>query len=777
MSTQSASVGTMPHSRKRPDFLRFVLGEINDQNGDWQTWQYRMTIDEIESFIVRNVQGRGFSKTERDAWMRFYGQAGENCSASQRKDIFRVAIAMVFQGAVRIGSVPDNSPISPLRLRPDPVRAELVDLVDTLLETGTEFPATLASEVDAILEMLLEHRPGKNSVLEFTQCNGLLGWSHKSTVMEEIYHATKHMSVYALDTEMSPQLVEIACFAMSAAYPLGGPMDTYKRNLVRTCTDIIQSAYSEVLPLLELANKNVHYDSEDEPMEPWFGNTVARISAENTELETVPSAAVHRRLERGDFGYFPGFGVPGASSSLARPMSTSEMLHLQRCGFHVPGSEFGKRYLPNNTGRLLASYDNWAYGGKFSDDGNMFFCYTQSYATYVYDTSDLSNPKFLYRCPFPTAVWTVTDAAMDRKNRFLAQCTRSDCIHVTQLKDDGSPELLGHDLEVPTRYGRHVIYSVEFTPDSSGILYAKGDGTIGLFDFESTRVVQMRKRHEDEVNSARFVDDSANVVVSGSDDSTIRVWDRRDWTKRESGALVGHLEGITSVASRGDGFYVVSNSKDQTAKLWDLRTMVSKPRDIKRRTENLCTHFYYQDRDYIPAKVKRHPYDHSVMTYRGHEVLQTAIRAKFSPLHSTGGQYIYSGSADGDVYIWKLDGTLVRQLRGTKALRKSNYLTSRFYPDYDMHSNNTMGLSREASNCIRECSWHPHAPVIYAPAICKDQRHDAFFGGKGALFSFTHEHDFSYSHSVPKGEFDYVSTRESSSLRYLNSLYNRRHVA
>lgn len=38
--------------------------------------------------------------------------------------------------------------------------------------------------------------------------------------------------------------------------------------------------------------------------------------------------------------------------------------------------------------------------------------------------------------------------------------------------------------------------------------------------------------------------------------------------------------------------------------------------------------------------------------YRGHEVLQTLIRAYFSPAPTTGQRYIYSGSADGAVYVW-----------------------------------------------------------------------------------------------------------------------------
>lgn len=64
------------------------------------------------------------------------------------------------------------------------------------------------------------------------------------------------------------------------------------------------------------------------------------------------------------------------------------------------------------------------------------------------------------------------------------------------------------------------------------------------------------------------------MLVSGSDDSLIKVWDRRSMRgQTPSGVLVGHTEGITFVASKGDGRYLVSNGKDQTCKLWDMRMM------------------------------------------------------------------------------------------------------------------------------------------------------------------------------------------------------------
>ena len=59
-------------------------------------------------------------------------------------------------------------------------------------------------------------------------------------------------------------------------------------------------------------------------------------------------------------------------------------------------------------------------------------------------------------------------------------------------------------------------------------------------------------------------------IVTGSDDSTARVWDAT--TGAELGQLKGHTGAVTSVAVTPDGARIVTGSDDNTARVWDAKT-------------------------------------------------------------------------------------------------------------------------------------------------------------------------------------------------------------
>lgn len=177
---------------------------------------------------------------------------------------------------------------------------------------------------------------------------------------------------------------------------------------------------------------------------------------------------------------------------------------------------------------------------------------------------------------------------------------------------------------------------------------------------------------------------------------------------------MGHTEGLTYVDSKGDGRYVLSNGKDQTMKLWDLRKMMSTEKFARLDPSRYSSSFDYRFMAYDEKATKPHPYDCSLVTFRGHRVLKTLIRCHFSPPGSTNARYVYSGSEDGSVYVYNLDATLAGKVDVNKATRYSRPR------DPDLYMNSYMpddGRSGVWKTCVRDASWHPNAPMI-AGKLC-----------------------------------------------------------
>eukprot|EP01027_Heterolobosea_sp_BB2_P007013 GEZU01010495.1.p1 GENE.GEZU01010495.1~~GEZU01010495.1.p1 ORF type:complete len:482 (-),score=95.84 GEZU01010495.1:147-1592(-) len=353
-------------------------------------------------------------------------------------------------------------------------------------------------------------------------------------------------------------------------------------------------------------------------------------------------------------------------------------------------AHIGQRYIPNRQLGMVDQYDHHAFCGQFSKDGEVFVSACQDQIIRLYTTNAIQKAvdKNTLASPFKEihardVGWSIVDCHYSPDQNSIIYSSWSPFIHLCSIHaEDNKHEAL--DLRPGTR--QFCAFSIRFSADSKEILVAGSDSCLYLYDIEAKRRTLKIHAHNDDVNTICYADDSSNIFFSGSDDSLCKVWDRRCFS-RESlspvGVLVGHADGITCIDSKGDGRYFISNSKDQTMKLWDIRKMKNPSEGDIPRVPAARRNWDYRW-EIAPSQRARpiHPNDMSLMTYRGHRVLKTLIRCHFSPEFTTGQRYAYSGSHDGDVYIFDLlTGDIVQQL--------TNH-----------------------SGVVRDVSWHPYAPIL-----------------------------------------------------------------
>ncbi|GAD92291.1 WD repeat protein [Paecilomyces variotii No. 5] len=377
--------------------------------------------------------------------------------------------------------------------------------------------------------------------------------------------------------------------------------------------------------------------------------------------------------------------------------------------------------IPGSVADKIIHFDSRCYSGQFSDDGNFFFCCSQDFKVRMYDTSNIFDWKYYKTVDYPFGQWTITDASLSPDNKYLAYSSIRHlvCLAPTDPGDQSDPILL--DFSRPRRraggfYGdsHFGIWSIRFSGDGREIVAGTSGGSVIVYDVERREPTLRLNNHKNDVNAVCFGDTSSpHILYSGSDDTTLRVWDRRSMGDgREAGAFLGHTEGLTYVDSKGDGRYVLSNGKDQTMKLWDLRKMMTTSKFDQIDPEAFTTGFDYRFMAYPEDYYEPHPHDCSVVTFRGHRVLKTLIRCHFSPPGSTNSRYVYTGSEDGKVYIYNLDATLAGTIDVGRATLNSRPRDADIYASaYELRGHNSDMLWK---TCVRDASWHPSAPMVAA---------------------------------------------------------------
>jgi DDB1- and CUL4-associated factor 11 len=345
------------------------------------------------------------------------------------------------------------------------------------------------------------------------------------------------------------------------------------------------------------------------------------------------------------------------------------------------------------------SLNSRVYNGQFSASGDLYICSSQD-EIQIYDVSDTSAWTLASSFPANQASWTITDLDISSDQNYVVYSSMCSTINLISIKSNPlnlvPSDLSQNSINISPHGDDFGIFGCKFSDSATEVLLGTKIRTVELFDLiklkKNYRVVSA---HQDDINSVCYLEEGSPVFCSGSDDSVIKLWDPRDRKLRPTGMLVGHREGITCVSSKKDGVQLVSNGKDQCLKYWDIRRMKNSQEYTKfRRTHQYQMNFNYVFGEYPLANYnKKLAEDCSLLTFRGHSVLETLIRCYFSPAQSTGQRYVYSGCASGKVYI------------------------------YDTYTGNTAavlksGVTRREHEVVsRDVSWHPYQPLIAATSF------------------------------------------------------------
>ncbi|KAF7364767.1 hypothetical protein MVEN_00346600 [Mycena venus] len=182
------------------------------------------------------------------------------------------------------------------------------------------------------------------------------------------------------------------------------------------------------------------------------------------------------------------------------------------------------------------------------------------------------------------------------------------------------------------------VQCIAVSSDGAHIASGSEDTTICVWDARTGEAIMKPiQGHTNTVHSVAFSPDGVHIA-SGSNDHTICVWDARTG-KAVMGPIQGHTDCVQSIAFSPNGAYIASGSDDKTICVWDARTGKAIMEPIQGHTDLVIFGTVSPDGMHFALGATMEP-------IRGHR--DSVLSVTFSP----DGAYIASGSKDKKICVW-----------------------------------------------------------------------------------------------------------------------------
>lgn len=227
------------------------------------------------------------------------------------------------------------------------------------------------------------------------------------------------------------------------------------------------------------------------------------------------------------------------------------------------------------------------------------------------------------------------------------------------------------------------VLDLQWSRDSQVLYSASADMTVASWDLETGLRIRRHEGHEEIINCIDIARRGNELILSGSDDGCIGIWDPRQKAAMD---FVETDFPITAVALAEQGHEIYSGGIDNDIKVWDARkkeviyslkghTDTITSLEVSPDSQNLLSNSHdssVRTWDIRPFA----PKDRAIQTYDGASTSfdKNLIRASWSPK----GDRICAGSGDRTVVVWDTrSGKLLYKLPG----HKGTVNDVRFSPD------------------------------------------------------------------------------------------------